>query len=224
MLTSSADRVLQWAEGYVPKWTRPLLGADGRFSPTGANSLQTGVDRAFGALADALGLTATRAMFDNLRALAEAEAEFEWQLALAGYLGVVGSAVGDAPRLAVARLGEVSKKGETIDSPLALARVWTSALGQAMHSAMQSDGGVAATARLVRAMTERQLRLENLVALAADSVGLTTRRDLDEAHREIHLLKREMRSLRRDRATKAVPTKRKRASANGSATGTREQT
>jgi polyhydroxyalkanoate synthase subunit PhaE len=221
VLTSSADRVLQWAEGYVPKWTRPLFSADGRFSPTGANSLQTGVDRAFGALADALGLTATRAMFDNLRALTEAE--FEWQLALAGYLGVVGSAVGDAPRLAVARLGEVSKKGETIDSPLALARVWTSALGQAMHSAMQSDGGVAATARLVRAMTERQLRLENLVALAADSVGLATRRDLDEAHREIQLLKREMRSLRRDRATKAAPTKRKRASANGSATGTREQ-
>ena len=209
MLTTSADRVLQWAEGYVPKWTRPLFSADGRFSPTGANPVQTGVDRAFGALADALGLTATRAMFDNLRALAEAE--FEWQLALAGYLGVVGSAVGDAPRLAVTRLGEVSKKGETIDSPLALARVWTSALGQAMHSAMQSDGGVAATARLVRVTTERQLRLANLVALAADSVGLTTRRDLDEAYREIQLLKREMRSLR------------KQASANGSATGTREQ-
>jgi hypothetical protein len=93
-----------------------------------------------------------------------------------------------------------------------------------MHSAMQSDGGVAATARLVRVTTERQLRLANLVALAADSVGLTTRRDLDEAYREIQLLKREMRSLRRDRATKAAPTRRKRASANGSATGTREQT
>lgn len=210
MLITSADRVLQFAEGYLPKFGR-----------TEANSLQTGVDRVFGAFADALGLTATRAMFDNLRALAEAE--FEWQLALAGYLGVAGSAVGDAPRLAVARLGEVSKKGETIDSPLALARIWTSALGQAMHSAMQSDGGVAATERLVRVTTERQLRLANLVALAADSVGMTTRRDLDEAYREIQLLKREMRSLRRDRATKAAPTKRKQASANGSATGTREQ-
>ena len=208
MLITSADRVLQFAEGYLPKFGR-----------TEANSLQTGVDRVFGAFADALGLTATRAMFDNLRALAEAE--FEWQLALAGYLGVAGSAVGDAPRLAVARLGEVSKKGETIDSPLALARIWTSALGQAMHSAMQSDGGVAATARLARVTTQRQLRLANLVALAADSVGLTTRRDLDEAYREIQLLKREMRSVRR--ATKAAPTKREQASANGSATGTREQ-
>ena len=208
MLITSADRVLQFAEGYLPKFGR-----------TEANSLQTGIDRVFGAFADALGLTATRAMFDNLRALAEAE--FEQQLALAGYLGVAGSAVGDAPRLAVARLGEVSKKGETIDSPLALARIWTSALGQAMHSAMQSDGGVAATERLVRVTTERQLRLANLVALAADSVGLTTRRDLDEAYREIQLLKREMRSVRR--ATKAAPTKREQASANGSATGTREQ-
>jgi phage terminase Nu1 subunit (DNA packaging protein) len=80
-----------------------------------------------------------------------------------------------------------------------------------MHSAMQSDGGVAATARLARVTTQRQLRLANLVALAADSVGLTTRRDLDEAYREIQLLKREMRSLR------------KQAAANGSATGTREQ-
>ena len=210
MLTTSVDRALQFAEGYLPK-----------FGQTHANSLQTGVDRAFGALADALGLATTRTMFDNVRALAEAE--YEWQLALAGYLGVAGSAVGNAPRLAVARLAEVSKKGETIDSPLALARIWTSALGQAMHSAMQSDGGVAATARLARVTTQRQLRLANLVALAADSVGLTTRRDLDEAYREIQLLKRQMRSLRRDRASNAAPTKRKQASANGSATGTREQ-
>jgi hypothetical protein len=208
VLTTSADRVLQFAEGYLPRWARPLFSADGQFSRTEANPVQTGVDRAFGALADALGLTGTRAMFDNLRALAEAE--FEWPLALAGYLGVVGSAVGDAPRLALARLAEVSKNGETIDSPLALLRVWTFALGQAMHSAMQSDGGVAATARLVRVTTEHQLRLENLVGLAADSVGLATRRDLDEAYREIQLLKREVRFLR------------KRASANGSTSGTRE--
>ena len=210
MLTTSVDRALQFAEGYLPK-----------FGQTHANSLQTGVDRAFGALADALGLATTRTMFDNVRELAEAE--YEWQLALAGYLGVAGSAVGNAPRLAVARLAEVSKKGETIDSPLGLLRVWTLALGQATHSAMQSGDGIEATARLVRATTEHQLRLENLIALAADAVGLVTRCELDEAYREIQLLKRQMRSLRRDRATNAAPAKRKRASAHGTAIATREQ-
>jgi Poly(R)-hydroxyalkanoic acid synthase subunit (PHA_synth_III_E) len=210
VLITSVDRALQFAEGYLHK-----------FDQTHANSLPTGMDRAFGALADALGLATTRTMFDNVRALAEAE--YEWQLALAGYLGVSRSAVGNAPRLAVARLAEVTKKGEIIDSPLGLLRVWTLALGQAMHSAMQSGDGIAATARLVRATTEHQLRLENLIALAADAVGLVTRRDLDEAYREIQLLKRQMRSLRRDRATNAAPAKRKRASANGSAIATREQ-
>lgn len=195
MLTASAGHALKVAGGLLPGWARPPFTADGRFSLLEANPLQTAVDRAFGGLADSLGLTAPRAVLDNLRALAEVE--IERRLAMAEFLGVLGSAVGDAVQLTVQRLGEVGRNGDTVDSLSDLLRMGTRALGQAMHTAMQSSNGIDATARLVRVATERQLRIEKLVGLAAEAVGLPTRRDLDEAYREIQLLKRELRRLRR---------------------------
>ena len=74
------------------------------------------------------------------------------------------------------------------------------ALGEldgALHSAMLSEPGLAATAATVRATSRRRLGCEKVAALSAQAIGQPTRAEVDEAFREIQQLKRELRQLRR---------------------------
>ena len=87
--------------------------------------------------------------------------------------------------------------GVTIQSPTALLRVGLSEFDGAMHAAMLSEPGLAATAASVRAGSRRRGSWQKLSARGAEAVGQPTRVEVDEAFREIQQLKREVRELRR---------------------------
>jgi hypothetical protein len=72
---------------------------------------------------------------------------------------------------------------------------------EAVHETLQSEGGLAATAALTRASLSYHKAAKQMAGNLADMFGLATRRDLDDAFREIQALKRELRGVRRPGAS-----------------------
>jgi Poly(R)-hydroxyalkanoic acid synthase subunit (PHA_synth_III_E) len=61
---------------------------------------------------------------------------------------------------------------------------------------LQSEGGLAATAALIRADLAYRKKMQQVAAVFAEQFDMTSRRELDEAFREIQVLKRELRATR----------------------------
>jgi hypothetical protein len=68
---------------------------------------------------------------------------------------------------------------------------------EAVHETLQSERGLAATAALTRSALTYHKAVQKVAAILADMLDLATRRDLDQAFREIQTLKRELRASRR---------------------------
>ena len=162
--------------------------------PTNAE-LNAAFDRTYGALADALGLGPARqlqAAWQDLLRAAAAQQE-----ARAGYALVVNSAFTAGYERLVKRLVGKASAGERIDSVLALLKLWALCTEEAVHETLQSERGLAATATLTRASLSHHKAVQRVANNLADMLGLATRRDLDEAFREIQALKRALRNVRR---------------------------
>ena len=86
--------------------------------------------------------------------------------------------------------------GERVDSVLALIKMLTINIEQAVHETMQSEGGLAATAALIRADLTYRKKMQQVAAVFAEQFDMTSRRELDDAFREIQALKRELRATR----------------------------
>jgi len=179
-----------------PGWNAPLLFAAG--SSTGsaaANPLQIGADRTFGAFADAFGLRPMREVQEAWLELAQAESER--RAAQASYVGLVLKACSDGTRGVTARLEKMHRAGEQVATFLGFVRLWAREADTALHAAMQSEQGVAAAARAVRASTRQRAALNRLVALTSKALNVPTRAELDDAYLEIQELKRELRRLKK---------------------------
>jgi hypothetical protein len=176
----------------------------------------TTFERTFGALSDALG-------FGPLRKLQVAgqelmEAGLEQNQARARYAMLVQGAFAAGLDALLGRLAGMAKAGERVDSVLALLRLWALSTEEAVHGVLQSEQGLEATAAIARAGFAYRRKLQHVATIVADALDMATRRDLDEAFREIQALKRELRALRpavaasQSRAPRARKTKGKSSS------------
>ena len=165
-------------------------------------------DRTFGGLFDALGFGPMR----KLRAACEelASASLAQNQARATYGMLVQGAFSAGLERLMARLAKMADEGERVESVLALLRLWAVSTEEAVHEVLQSEKGLAATAALARAGVTSRRKLQNVAGIVADSLDMATRRELDEAYREIHNLKRELRALRAPAPTKAVAPRKPR--------------
>jgi transcriptional regulator of nitric oxide reductase len=151
--------------------------------------------RVYGPLADAFGLRPVR---DALQTWSElASAQLGETVANAQVLGVVTAGAFDGMSRLTQRLDRLRSEGETISSPTALLRAGLGEFDGAMHAAMLSEPGLAATAASVRATSRRRSAWQKLSGLGAEAMGQATRAEVDEAFREIQQLKRELRQLKR---------------------------
>ena len=155
-------------------------------------------ERIYGPLAEAFGLRPAREAFEAWQVLATAH--FEEIVANAQVGAVVAAGAFDGLGRVAKRLDSLHTEGLTIDSPTALLRAGMREFDGAMHAAMLSEPGLAATAASVRAGSRRRVHLQKLAALAAEAAGQPTRVEVDEAFREIQQLKREVRELKRTAA------------------------
>ncbi len=164
-------------------------------SGSGVDPLRLGIERTFGGLADAFGLGPTRELEQALRDMAVAAAER--QRAQFDYLELVVEAFAEGTQNLIEQLVDGGRRGEPVESMLALIRMWAKAVDGPMHATMQSERGLAITTRAVRASTEHRQRLQHAVGLASEALHMPTRADVDEAYREIQQLKRELRKLKK---------------------------
>ncbi len=152
-------------------------------------------ERVYGPLADAFGLRPAR---DALQTWCElATAQLGEVIANAQVAGVVAAGAVDGMNRLTQRLDRLRGDGQTINSPTALLRMGLGEFDGAMHAAMLSEPGLAATAASVRATSHRRSGWQKLSTLSAEALGQPTRVEVDETFREIQQLKREVRELKR---------------------------
>lgn len=178
----------------LPPLLKDLIpGAGG--STAGAGQLRLGLERTFGGLSDAFGLQPTRALEQAWRdSLVAAAAK---QRAQVEYLGLVAQAWATGTRALLRDLQAMGERGERVDSLLAFVRRWARAVDGPLHDTMQSERGLAITAKLIRASTLHSEQLRQAVSVASEALSVPTRAEMDDAYREIQELKRELRRLRK---------------------------
>ncbi len=163
--------------------------------PRAPHPVTEGLDRTFTALADAFGLAPSRALVDACRELSVAEADR--LAAQAGYFAFVARTWGRVVDGVAARLRELGARGESIDSLLALVRLWAGVADRSAHEAMQSEEGLRLSAAYVRAATRAHGSRNRVVEILSELCNVPTQAQLDEAYREIQELKRRLRRLER---------------------------
>lgn len=161
----------------------------------GPHPLRVGMERTFGGLGEAFGLGPMRELDQAWREMFSAGVAKE--RAQLEYLALVGEAWNEGTQRLLHELNAMGARGERIESLLAFIRLWAKTVDGAMHEAMQSERGLAVTAKVMRAATRHRQQLQKAVGLASESLHMPTRADVDEAYREIQELKRELRRLKK---------------------------
>ena len=169
----------------------------------GTQALQIGLDRVFGGLGEAFGLGPGRELSAALRHMLQTG--MDKQRAQFEYFGLVAEAWNTGTQRLLAELKAMGARGERIESMIAFIRLWAKSVDGPMHDAMQSERGLAITAKVIRASSQHRERLQQAVGLASEALHLPTRADVDGAYREIQELKRELRRLKRQLPPAAVP-------------------
>lgn len=174
--------------------------------------LNTAFDRTYGAVGDALGFAPLRELHVAWQDVVAAS--IAQQEARTNYALLVQSAMAQGMRRLMRRLAEKAAAGERIDSILALMRLWAIDTEEVVHETLQTEHGLAATAALTRSALTYRKKMQRVAAIIAELLDMATRRELDDAYREIQVLKRELRALRPSRDSqvekknRAVPRKR----------------
>ncbi|MBL8471468.1 MAG: hypothetical protein KF778_12295 [Rhodocyclaceae bacterium] len=161
-------------------------------------SLMSGAERTFGAVADALGLAPSRDLREAWQTM-EAAALAKQQ-AQAEYLGVMARIWAKGLDGLRAHLTEMGGRGESVESVSALIRLWAKVADAAAHDAMQSEDGLQASAKMIRASTRYRQAAHRVVGIMSEAMNVPTRAEVDAAYREIQELKRELRRLRKSGA------------------------
>lgn len=192
----------------------PMLNLAKNLAGEAPQAYTTGLDRTFGGLNDALGLGPARmlqaTMQDVLKAgITENDARAKYMALVldafvAGFEGLLTSLV------------EKAEAGERVESGVALLRLWAQRSEDQVHSALQSEPGLAATAALSRAGVAKRRKLQLAGTIVASALDMATRKELDEAFREIQQLKRELRSMRKSLPAPAGGTGRATAASTSS--------
>lgn len=162
--------------------------------PSPFETLQSGYERAFGGLADALGLGPWREFSEACHGMLAAAVA--GQAAQAEYLAVVAAASTTGMKGFAERLAAAKEGGVPIDSTAAFVRLWAGATEKALHERLQSEAGLRATAKLLRTQMLARKNMNRAVEVLCEAANMPTQSSLDDAHREIQELKRELRRMK----------------------------
>lgn len=94
-----------------------------------------------------------------------------------------------------------SQQGNPITSLNELVRVWTTAADQGLEQVFRSDSYLEAQRNFVNAAMNYRLREREIYETFAEVSNIPTRTEVDEAHRNIYELRREVRALKKQLAS-----------------------
>ncbi len=135
---------------------------------------------------------------DALSDLRAAQAEFH--SAMAG-------AMSKAVERTMDHLAKVAEKGEPIKSVRDLMRTWFGIADQTLNEAFTSPEFLATQDKMTNALMTYKVRQRDALEIVYEALEIPTRSHLDEAYKDIHDLKKEIRMLKRQlrQATGAEP-------------------
>jgi Poly(R)-hydroxyalkanoic acid synthase subunit (PHA_synth_III_E) len=165
-----------------------------RLTGTSPAQIDTAFDRTHGAFSDGVGMGPGRKLNAAWRDVVNAG--IAQQDARTHYASLLQIAFSQGFQRLLSVLATKGDAGERIDSVLVLIKMLTINIEQVVHETLQSERGLAATAALIRADLTHRKKMQQVAAVFAEQFDMTSRRELDDAFREIQSLKRELRATR----------------------------
>ena len=98
-----------------------------------------------------------------------------------------------------------AKPDDTVRGADATLHLWTETANRVLLEMQRSEAFLEAQARMIRASTELRMAQHDLVEFYGERYGFPTRRELDDVHKTVTELRRELRALRRASASQAAP-------------------
>jgi polyhydroxyalkanoate synthase subunit PhaE len=113
------------------------------------------------------------------------------------YNAVMAGAWGRASSTFAVRMQEQSKTEDAPLTPASALALWVQTANEVLLETERSEAFLAAQRNLLRAGVDLRLAQRKMVERAAEAAGLPTRTELDELHRTVTELQRDVRALRR---------------------------
>jgi len=127
-------------------------------------------------------------MFDALKDLQDAQKEYQKTLSE----GLAASV-----EKTIEHLAKLADKGEKVTSPRDLMRTWYSIADQTLMQKFNTAEFLKIQDKLTDALMDHKKAQREAMEIIYNSLEIPTRSEIDEAYKDIHALKREVRSLRR---------------------------
>lgn len=216
---AALKNVNHWWQTYVEQWqsfgtpwlqafqqSLPHVGkADGSSLVEMTSLYWDAYQETFGKLLQAPGIGYTREIDEKLRRSFAAwldvqQASYEYQVVLAE------TWVKAFEQLMV-ELVEYSEKGETVQSVRDLLERWSATADHVFKAAFVSDAYIYAQGKLINATMLHRSRQREVNEMALKMLDLPTRTEIDEAHRRIYELRKEVKALKKQLAALTVDKK-----------------
>jgi len=138
-----------------------------------------------------------------------ADAANDLQKAQSEFNAAMSEHMGKAVERTMDHLAALAEKGESINSVRDLMRTWFGIADKTLNEAFMSEEFLAKQAKMTKALLRFKVTRRDALELVYDSMEIPSRSSIDEAYRDIHALKREVRQLRKALAdvTKAPVTR-----------------
>jgi class III poly(R)-hydroxyalkanoic acid synthase PhaE subunit len=128
------------------------------------------------------------AVVDSLNDLQKAQAEFHTAMA---------DAMGKAVERTMDHLSKLAEKGEKINTVRDLMRTWFGIADKTLNDAFTTPEFLTLQDKMTNALMTHKVKQREALEIVYDAMEIPTRGALDEAYRDIHDLKRQVRQLKR---------------------------
>ena len=127
-------------------------------------------------------------MVDALKDLQDAQKQYQKTLS---------AGLAESVEKTIEHLVKLAEKGEKVTSPRDLMRTWYSIADRTLMQKFNTPEFLAVQDKLTDALMSHKKAQREAMEIVYNSLEIPTRSEIDEAYKDIHALKREVRSLRR---------------------------
>jgi class III poly(R)-hydroxyalkanoic acid synthase PhaE subunit len=103
------------------------------------------------------------------------------------------------------RLNDLSEAGQTIESPREMLTSWIETANEIMLETQRSDAFLATQRESLKASTDLRLAQQEVAEYYSEMFGYPSRAELDDVHKTVTELRRELRALKREMRQRGRP-------------------
>ncbi len=104
------------------------------------------------------------------------------------------------------RLNDMSEAGQKVESPREMLTSWIETANEVMLETQRSDAFLTTQRESLKASTDLRLAQQEVAEYYSEMFGYPSRAELDDVHKTVTELRRELRALKREMRQRAAPT------------------